>query len=245
MLKWEIIDTGVQTAMENMRFDADLLEKAELRKRPVLHFYEWEGESATYGYFTDPAKLLNLSNAQKLSLNLARRPTGGGIVFHIWDMAFSVLVPAHCPEFSLNTLENYAFVNNAVLALIKEFLNNNPPLTLTPDDFSPWDGDCFHFCMAKPTKYDVMWEGRKVAGAAQRKTRNGFLHQGTIALVMPPQDYLEQILLPGTQVQAAMQAHTCPLLGRSATLPQLTQAKHYLCTLLATHLSRASLTLTS
>ncbi len=232
----EILDTGRAPAEAIMSFDAELLENADRYDRPVLHLYEWEGDSATYGYFTDPAKLLHLENAGKLSLNLARRPTGGGIVFHIWDMAFSVLVPAHCPEFSTNTLDNYAFVNQAVLGSVKEFLDNKPPLALTSEDFAAWDGNCTHFCMAKPTKYDVMWDGRKVAGAAQRKTRKGFLHQGTIALMLPPKDYLDQVLLPGTQVRDAMMAHTCPLLGQ-ATGQELAFAKGRLRSLLATHLT--------
>jgi lipoate-protein ligase A len=243
MSDWEIIDTGVQSAEENMRFDTELLEKADAQERPVLHFYEWAGESATYGYFTDPAKLLDLSNIKKLSLDLARRPTGGGIVFHIWDMAFSVLISARCLEYSTHTLENYAFVNNAVLASVTEFLDHRAPLTLTADDFLPWDPNCLHFCMAKPTKYDVMWEGRKVAGAAQRKTKKGFLHQGTIALLMPPREYLEQVLLPGTQVLEAMQAHTCPLLSRTCSHEQMAAAKGRLRSLLATHLTHASLSL--
>ncbi len=237
MSDWEIIDTGRQSAEENMRFDSELLENADTRVKPILHFYEWEGDSATHGYFTDPSKLLNLDNAQRLSLNLARRPTGGGLVFHIWDMAFSVLVPAFCPEFSMNTLENYAFVNQAVLSSVKEFLDNHPPLSLTSDDFSPLDSNCSHFCMAKPTKYDVMWEGKKIAGAAQRKTKKGFLHQGTIALVMPPLDYLGKILLPGTRVQEAMQMHTCPLLGKDASLEQIIAVKQRLRQILATHLT--------
>jgi lipoate-protein ligase A len=241
---WKIIDTGVQSAEENMHFDSELLGNADTFASPVLHFYDWQKDSATHGYFTDPAKLLNLEAAKKLSLNLARRPTGGGIVFHIWDLAFSVLVPSHCPEFSMNTMENYGFVNRAVLACIKEFLDGNPPLLLSPDDHSPWDSNCSHFCMAKPTQYDVMWEGRKVAGAAQRRTKKGFLHQGTIALILPPLEYLEQILLPNTQVKEAMQAHTCPLLGKSATSIELAEARKHLRLLLATHLSQASLTLT-
>jgi lipoate-protein ligase A len=159
----------------------------------------------------------------------------------MWDMAFSVLIPAHCPEFSTGTLENYAFVNNAVLASVKEFLGSVPPLSLTPEDYSPWDADCSHFCMAKPTKYDVMWEGKKVAGAAQRRIKNGFLHQGSIALVLPPEDFLEEVLLPGTRVQEAMLAHTCPLLGGQASRGQIRDAKRDLRALLTTHLTRASL----
>jgi len=241
MAEWMILDTGTRSAEENMRLDAELLENAHAHSQPVLHFYEWEGESATYGYFTDPASLLNLASAEKLSLHLARRPTGGGIVFHLWDMAFSVLVPAHCPEFSTNTLENYAFVNNAVLASVKDYLGGILPLSLTPEDYSPLDKDCSRFCMAKPTKYDVMWEGRKVAGAAQRKTKAGYLHQGTIALVLPPSEYLDQVLLPGTRVKEAMFAHTCPLLGTSYA--KMASAKHSLRELLATHLTKSSLSL--
>jgi lipoate---protein ligase len=243
MSDWEIIDTGCQNAEENMCFDTQLLEDADTFSRPILHFYEWAGESATYGYFTDPSKLLNLDKARQFSLQLARRPTGGGIVFHIWDMAFSVLVPATCREFSLNTLENYSFVNSAVLSSVKEFFDQGAPLSLTPDDFTSWDPTCLYFCMAKPTKYDVMWKGRKIAGAAQRKTRKGFLHQGTIALVKPNIEYLDQILLPGTKVRDAMLAHTYPLLEEPSQEPAITAVKQRLRVLLATHLNHASLTL--
>lgn len=240
MSEWEVIDSGVQSAEENMRFDAALLEGAQARARPVLHLYDWAGESATYGYFIDPGQFLNLEQAKEIPLHLARRCTGGGIVFHLWDMAFSVLVPAHCPEFSTNTLDNYAFVNRCVLSAVKEFLNGHAPLALTSEDFSPRDSHCSHFCMAKPTKYDVMWEGRKVAGAAQRKTRAGFLHQGTIALLLPAREYLDRVLLPSTHVQEAMLAHTCPLLGKSATESEVRDAKQRLRALLAMHLKDSS-----
>ncbi len=245
MTEWELIDTGCKSADENMRLDGELLEKADAFSRPVLHLYEWEGDSATYGYFTKPADFLNLDQVDKLSLQVARRPTGGGIVFHMWDMAFSVMVPASCCEFSSNTLDNYAFVNSAVLNAVKEFLGREAPLGLTREDYSPWDAHCMQFCMAKPTKYDLMWEGKKIAGAAQRRTRLGFLHQGTIALVLPPSEYLEKVLLPKTQVQKAMFAHTCPLLGKSAGAEEVHRTKQRLRELLATHLSLSSIKLAS
>jgi lipoate-protein ligase A len=49
--------------------------------------------------------------------------------------------------------------------------------------------------MARPTKYDVMLQGRKIAGAAQRKTKAGFLHQGTIALLCPDPELLGAVEL--------------------------------------------------
>lgn len=239
---WKIIDTGLDQAQKNMQWDAALLERADREERPILHLYEWQTPSATYGHFIDPGGYLDLTRASQKRLSLAQRPTGGGIIFHLWDMAFSVLVPAHLPEYSLNTLDNYAFVNEAVLAAVSDFLQGKrEDLSLTPEDGSALDASCGHFCMAKPTKYDVMLQGKKVAGAAQRKTKKGFLHQGSISLVLPERDYLEAVLLPHTSVAESMQRISCPLLRTGASPREIQEAKAVLKVLLATHLNRASL----
>jgi len=240
-MRWEVIDTGCRSAQENMLWDAEMLSVLAARERPILHLYEWAGDSATFGHFVDPADYLDLAAADKRGLQLARRSTGGGIVFHIWDMAFSVLVPVNCPEFSLNTLENYAFVNNAVLLAVKEFLGESSEMDLIPSDAFALDKSCERFCMAKPTKYDVILGKRKIAGAAQRKRKEGFLHQGTIALVMPDEGYLADVLLPGSRVLEAMQAHTFALLGTNASQLEIVDAKRELRQLLASSLNSMSL----
>lgn len=240
-MEWAIIDTGIKSAEENMRIDSTLLDTLGDAKRPILHLYEWQAPSATYGYFIDLDTVIDREKAKKYHLDFARRPTGGGVIFHLWDLAFSVLVPAHCGLFSQNTLDNYAFVNQAVLKAVKEFLNTSLPLFLTQQDSPEWDMNCRHFCMAKPTKYDVMWEGKKIAGAAQRKTRQGFLHQGSIALTMPSSDLLKDVLISGTKVEQAMHAHTYALLGAHPKEEEIGTAKEKLKQLLATHLTQASL----
>jgi len=232
---WNILDTGVHTAEENMRLDRELLDTLDPFALPILHFYDWEGDSATYGHFVDPSKYLDLHIAKKRGLNLAKRPTGGGIVFHIWDLAFSVLVPAEHTHFSENTLDNYAFVNNAVLAAASDFLSGRPQLELIETNLSAPDASSERFCMAQPTKYDVVLQGKKIAGAAQRKTKKGFLHQGTIALKVPPREYLESVLLPHTQVLEAMMARTFPLIGPEESIEE---ARTALKNLLEEHLTK-------
>ena len=56
--------------------------------------------------------------------------------------------------------------------------------------------DADYFCMAKPTIYDVVYQGRKIAGAAQRRRKNGYLHQGTISLAFPQMGLLNEVLFP-------------------------------------------------
>ena len=217
---WQIFDTGVRTAKENMQIDAELLDRLDPNSAPILHFYDWKGDSATYGYFVNPSDFLDIGAVDRKGLNLARRSTGGGIVFHIWDFAFSVIVPSRHALFSENTLENYAFVNQAVLGAVGEFFVKRPKLELIPQDLKALDSSCTRFCMAQPTKYDVVLEGRKIAGSAQRKTKKGFLHQGTIALSMPDEDYLKELILPKTKVLEAIKTHTFPLIGQDDDLEE-------------------------
>jgi len=224
----KVLDTGTRSAQANMDLDATLLEELE---EPTLHFYDWEGESATHGYFIQPEKFLNLERVKARGLSLARRPTGGGIVFHNCDLAFSVLIPASHPSFSTNPLDNYAFINRRVVEAIAAFRQTSPELL--GYEPQPLDAHCRGFCMAKPTKYDVMLGGKKVGGAAQRKTKRGYLHQGSIALGMLPESYLSDVLAPETQVLEGMRRHTFPLLGDTWTPTELREARAALRNLLA------------
>jgi lipoate---protein ligase len=208
----QVLDTGIAAAQANMDRDAEMLETLSPKDKPILHFYEWERPSATFGYFADPAKHLDLEKAKSRGLGLGRRPTGGGIVFHIWDFAFSFLMPSAHPAFSLTTLENYRFVNEAVLKAVGS-LFHVPEAALTLEDFASSSPDCQNFCMAKPTQYDVVYLGRKIAGAAQRKKSQGYLHQGTISLATPHIDLLQGVLLSKQVVLETMVSTTFAPLG--------------------------------
>jgi lipoate-protein ligase A len=214
-MNWTYEKTSKQSASFIMEKDTRLLESVET---PTLHFYEWQNDSATYGCFTNPQHFLNLDNVKKQQLDLAKRPTGGGIVFHLTDLAFSVLLPSSHKKFSINTLENYAFVNEAVIESIQN-LKLTP--TLLKEEVIPLDTACNYFCMAKPTIYDVIIEGKKIAGASQRRTKKGFLHQGTISIAPLCPSFLQDILLPGTKVFEAMHLNSSYLLKENSTKKEI------------------------
>lgn len=190
-MKWTVIDTGASSAKRNMEIDSKLLAELDsFSTSPILHLYEWERPCATYGHFLQPADHLSMEGCD---LELAKRPTGGGVIFHTNDWAFSLLVPAAHEAFSINTLDNYAYVNYMLIDVIGRFIVREGDLSLLPTEIQ----NCkpCHFCMAKPTKYDVMLDGKKVCGGAQRRTKAGFLHQGTISLSLPDKAFLDGVLL--------------------------------------------------
>jgi len=215
-MKLEVITTGAQSPSVNMEKDQRLLESLAENPRPILHLYEWEQPSATYGYFSNPEKLLNSESIAFCSLKLAKRPTGGGITFHEFDLAFSLLVPASHPHFSLNTLANYTLVNSIVAEVLKPYLQAEPLLQQIEKQ-NQKDPLC-NFCMSSVTIYDVVVEGKKVAGAAQRKTKDGFLHQGSICLQRPPDKFLEEIFLPGPSFANAMRECSYPLTSNASAI---------------------------
>jgi lipoate-protein ligase A len=198
----QILDTGIDTAEANMLNDLRLLENLAESSVPILHLYQWAKPSATFGYFIKPENHLDLQKIARHSIDLARRPTGGGIVFHIWDLAFSFLMPSHHPAFSFNTLDNYAFVNRAVLEVVHTYFSLTPEMIV--QDGNLIGADCQNFCMARPTQYDVVYQGVKIAGAAQRRRKQGYLHQGTISLAVPDLSLLKEVLLSKEDVVRAM-----------------------------------------
>lgn len=225
-MAWKHLNTGKRTAAANMALDAALLSDLKVEAEPILHLYEWERDAATYGHFIEPEKFLDRAGVQKKGLDLAKRPTGGGILFHLGDFAFSVLVPASHPCFSQNPLDNYAFVNNRVREVLSKMIQL--PTELLPEEPTPLDTHCKSFCMAKPTRYDVMIGGKKVGGAAQRKTRDGYLHQGSIAIGLLSDDYLREVLVSETLVLEGIRQNSFSLLGEKWTQKELNDVREEL-----------------
>lgn len=206
-----------------MQLDQDLLN--QLSSDPILHLYRWEKPSATYGYFIKPEEIFVLENLKKHGIDIARRPTGGGVVFHIWDLAFSFLMPSEHKAFSNNPLENYQFVNKVVLHSMKEFMQKYTNITLIAQSYATQDSRLQNFCMARPTIYDVILENKKIAGAAQRKKKQGYLHQGTISLTTPSVDLLKNVLQNAEPIIEAMMLYTAVPLGSSPSEESLEIAR--------------------
>lgn len=214
----KLIDTGVATAAQNMSIDHELLNALQTTHEPILHLYEWQGLAATYGHFANPDTLLDTKRAAELGYDLAKRPTGGGVIFHTSDYAFSFLLPSTHPSYSENTLDNYNLVNGIVGEALKKFSQGRIAPSFQP---CPKAQERPSFCMARPTCFDLVIDGKKAAGAAQRRTKHGFLHQGTISLSLPP--HLEQLVT--SNVAEQMMESSYFLLGTNAAESELQQAR--------------------
>ena len=203
------------TAQNIMDKDAQLLESLKEASDPILHIYRWKNPSITYGHFIKIEKMLNLSEVESLGIDIAKRPTGGGVIFHLYDYAFSFLLPASSQFFSINPLDNYNFVHNIVMKALGSLVKDQDLkfLPVNPKD----ETAASNFCMAKPTIFDLMVGEQKIVGAAQRKKAQGYLHQGSIALKKPDQEILKKILVDSQNVAVKMENYSFYFLDERAT----------------------------
>lgn len=146
-----------------MATDEVLLRTARQRGRALLRVYSWLRPSISIGYFQKfPAELAG-------QYEIVRRPTGGGLVYHGEDTTFTVVVPAGHRLYRLTTTEAYREIHEAVARVFAA------ELQATGKASGQYE------CFQQPVAGDVMAGGRKLAGGAQRRNRDGMLHQGSIA----------------------------------------------------------------
>ena len=150
---------------------------------------------------------------RRAGLSLARRPTGGGFIFHTCDYAFSVLIGCDSEAYRSNTLEERRCIADHWRGdVVGKVFNVHLEIDEIgcPRTISLWTASAWHSRLD-----DLVVQGRKVGGAAQRRTRQGVLHEGSICLTLPPKEYLKRVVLDGTLLADAMHTNSFPLLGQS------------------------------
>ena len=178
-------DIASRSAALNMAVDEALLETAEI---PTIRFYTWDHPALSFGYF---GKFADVEN-HALQRDLARRWTGGGIVFHGDDLTYSIVIPATEPAFSESSRSIYEKIHGALRdALVSE--GQDAVVAAVADrGAGVSDADYNGHCFANPVRADVLSNGRKIAGAAQRRTRRGLLQQGSIQGIQLANKFADQ-----------------------------------------------------
>jgi lipoyl(octanoyl) transferase len=169
-------DSEPRSAALNMALDEALLESVA---SPTLRFYRWRGPALSFGYFGSYADVTNHRSEREI----VRRWTGGGIVPHGDDLTYSVIIPAGHWFFARSSLAIYFDVHDAIREALKE---NGINATLANSVSPRVSQNCF----ANAMRADVISEGRKIAGAAHRRSRAGLLHQGSIQNAKLPHRFI-------------------------------------------------------
>jgi lipoate-protein ligase A len=211
MNSWLLLNSGACPPAINMALDEALLEAVARLDRPVLRFYGWTEPAATFGYFQ---KYAGVECATRLRPLIRRPTGGGivphdadwtySLIFppghewhalkaeasyrrvHEWiQRAFAKLhvatdlapgckksVPGVC-----GSRREEAHIEKSEIGNRKSEISQS---LLTSAATPALPGQCF----TGHEKLDLLWHGKKIAGAAQRRNQLGLLIQGSVQPIM-------------------------------------------------------------
>lgn len=176
----------------NMAWDDLCLDQSAAIGAPLLRFYCWTQPTTTFGYFQKHDEV----NEIETSASLIRRPTGGGIVPHMSDWTYSLVFPPTSQWYRFRAKESYIQLHQWIQAA---FSLLNIESQLSPISIHEGLGSCF----IGAEESDLLYNGKKLAGAAQRRSREGFLIQGSI---QPPPEFVERSAWEKALLQAGVEA---------------------------------------
>lgn len=178
------------SAAENMATDFLLLQRYPGTDHARFRHYGWHRPAFTFGYGQTLAYVRSQLPADE-TVELCRRPTGGGVVDHRNDWTYALVLPAEHSLCEARAPESYRIIHACIadafvsLGQPAVLMQPQPPATGKPAG----PGVCF----ATAENFDVIQPktGVKIAGAAQKRSKQGMLFQGSIArsAVMPTLDW--------------------------------------------------------
>jgi len=166
---WRLLKLETGDAFTNMAIDEAILTARIAGKVPnTLRFYRWKPSAVSIGRFQNLLNEIHVENCRKHSVDIVRRITGGGAVYHDEDgeITYSVVVDGKdlgCADMDLTYA--YKAICGGLIEAVK-ILGTNA-------EFNPMD----------PKQCpNITIKGRKISGSAQACRRSVLLQHGTFLM---------------------------------------------------------------
>ena len=164
MHTWRLIYDIPRSGSFNMAADQVLFEKCGDYSEPVFRLYDWECPTLSLGKNEKLDSLLDLQECKNLSIPVVRRMTGGKSVLHGFDLTYSFVAGVQDSQFPGGILDNYQFLARGFKKFFQK-LGLNPVLLKKSLQNKKKET---HICFSEPSSYEILIEGKKIIGNAQR-----------------------------------------------------------------------------
>ena len=181
-MQLDLLPYRVGGAAENMAVDFLLLQRYPVAENARFRHYDWHRPAFTFGY----SQLVGFVREQLPpgeTVELCRRPTGGGVVDHRNDWTYALVIPREHDLYEARATESYRLVHACIAKTLQAL--NQPAQLKEPATNAATGQTGFGpgVCFTRAENYDVVHPhtGDKIAGAAQKRSKQGLLFQGSIA----------------------------------------------------------------
>lgn len=171
MSDWRLILDGDLPGHENMARDASVLRALdEGTGVPTVRIYGWIEPTISIGHLQNGAPFL------ASGMPVVRRVTGGRAVVHWSEVTYSVAGLVDDPLFEGGIMGAYSVICKCMIAALADSGVNASYSPGAPG--RERNEACFH----SPSRYEVLVDGRKLVGSAQRRLKRAFLQHGSILM---------------------------------------------------------------
>lgn len=205
--RWRFIDFDYHTPGYNMALDEALLEwHSKGLIPPTIRFYGWNPATLSLGYFQRVKEEINLDKVKEYQLGLVRRMTGGRAVLHDKELTYSVIVSEEHPLMPKTVSEAYRVISQGLLEGFKELgLDAYFAIPQTEEERAKLKNPRSAICFDAPSWYELVVEGKKIAGSAQTRQRGVILQHGSILIDLDEDKLFDLFLYQNDRIKERLQ----------------------------------------
>lgn len=203
MENWRWIESKAADGATNMAVDQALLEDAVIFGKPTMRVYSWFPYCISLGYHQSE-NTIHFDTCRERQIDVVRRPTGGRAVLHAEEVTYAVVVPQNASIFQHSITAVYNLINRGLLAGIRKLG--------VPAKFEKRSIDLRHHyqmlssinCFSAVARCEIVVNGKKLIGSAQRHLTSGILQHGSILLGSAHLAFPELLKNIGRDIQQKM-----------------------------------------
>lgn len=219
--KWRLIDTGPLDGPANMALDEALLSCFDKeRSRPLLRLYGWAPPALSVGRYQSAGAALKLDLCAEEDVPVVRRMTGGGIIYHAQELTYSIVcAPEHLGLSGVK--DGFRRLCGFLLGTYRR-LGLDASFAVDRNHAGERLGERTAFCFAGKEEFDLLVNGRKIGGNAQRRLSGAILQHGSIPLESRVLHGLRYLKEPAPGAEGSVS------LAELGVTPELSQLKQML-----------------
>ncbi len=192
MEAWRILLLRIDDAFTNMAIDEAILESRVRKIVPnTLRFYRWKPSAVSIGRFQSADKEVNLDTCKRLGVDMIRRISGGGAVYHDFsgELTYSVVVDCENRKITDDVTTSYEGICSGILRGLGLLGLEVELEAIDPSQRCP----------------NILIKGRKVSGNAQARRSGILLQHGTILLDLDVETMLAVLRNPKLVMNESVQ----------------------------------------
>jgi lipoate-protein ligase A len=180
---WRFLNTRFENAFFNMAADEAVLESVrEGVSPPVFRAFGWRPPGLSFGYAQRVGREVDLGRCREMGVEVVRRPTGGRAVLHWNELTYSVLCRGDDPLVGGGVLEAYRRISECLVAGLRLFGVAADLVRAEPPSVRPIGESVTSPCFSSAARHEVVINGRKLIGSAQRRMGDLLLQHGSLIL---------------------------------------------------------------